>query len=1153
MKSIFLLLTGNRFVILFLFVLFITPVNNFAQDPGDTIKIQAFEYNSTSHDSTISFPDLDDVTYEKIVLKYSMHCDDDNGCGSWDYTCNTYVVDSTKVEEVENYVSRYYITNYESTIFSYKNTPVYDYYRGTQTQTNITSTTNEVAATVGDGDITISGALQTDSIAGKSQFLYLASELSSAGLSSGDINGLGLDVLSTAGDADYLKIKIKQTSQTVIYDNDDDSEDFTEVYYNNVKFEPSQVNRLQFNTPFTWDGSSNILVEFSFSNIVSDNYTGTNVEGSLTSDKFGINATNDKHLLLTNSAYVECDSYTGVMGSTNRTIEAWIKTTSSSDAEICSWGAVSSGAKWVFRLNTSGKLRAENGNGNTTGSISINDGYWHHVACVLDGDNLADISLYVDGEKDENASNGSTDIYTTEDYKVRISRGTNDRYLDAEVDQVRIWDTNVSAATLKTWMSLKVDETHPNYDNLQLCYDFNESGESVIDNSDNSRNGKIYGTEYRVDYTNGVDIFQGLALQDNRPNTTFYQGEYVTSSTETTVDRPVDKTTDYFVSTVSIESASSDSAIDDSICYSDPVEYWLPEESYYDEATDTLISTIELTADGELNLDDSLVYYTRYPFYIELVSFVTPYGNGLDLGDGKSWYFDMSDYVSLLKGDKRLKVYGTGSFTDELDLEFWFIVGTPPRDVLQFEQIWQGTSRLGRIYIEEILADTYFSSTNIDLDAEAESFKLKSSITGHDTEGEFAQNGGCITHKILINSKDTLAWDITQECSMNPIFPQGGTWVTDRQGWCPGQRTLLKEQNITEYVNAESTMSIDYTTSEPDISDGDYSYHVAHQIIAYGEANHKLDAAVADVVAPNNAALYTRVGTICANPTIIIQNTGSDTLTSLTIEYWINDALTPQTYQWTGSLEFLEKEEVEIDYVEDLWYDLASSSNKFHVEISEPNGGTDEYEYNNTFTSSFDLTDTYSDYLVLEFLTNNNPDENSYVIYDEVGDTVASNNLSEANTIYNDTLSLEDGCYKLIVEDSGDDGIDYWASTAQGEGYILLKNENSETLETFEPDFGGGFEYSFSVDYPLTYIDYVYVTSIEVYPNPVETYCNVILDDYTDVEIFVRDISGQIVDVTVDTDYSSYIELNMESLSTGIYFISIQKGDILTTRKVTKK
>ena len=78
------------------FILFLSTLLFFsanAQNIGDTITIQTFDYSSTTRDTMINFPN-NSLTYEKIIMSYNMRCKDDVvntsgsinhiGCGAWD-------------------------------------------------------------------------------------------------------------------------------------------------------------------------------------------------------------------------------------------------------------------------------------------------------------------------------------------------------------------------------------------------------------------------------------------------------------------------------------------------------------------------------------------------------------------------------------------------------------------------------------------------------------------------------------------------------------------------------------------------------------------------------------------------------------------------------------------------------------------------------------------------------------------------------------------------------------------------------------------------------------------------------------------------------------------------------------------------------------
>lgn len=1135
-------------------LLFVTGLQ--AQDVGDTLRVKVFDFNSQTRDTVIDFPTLpDDVTFEKILLKYTMRChdglvnpgDNSQGCGEWDFSCNTYLVDSTKIETVPNTITSHYITNTEDLVLNYKATPVYDYLRGVQNDVSIINTISETEVSVGGSGEQLVKAIHSQNIIGKSQYLYTASELLTAGLVAGPIQSLSLSILDQAGEADYLTINVKHTEKEEL-DGLIDFDGFTTVYEKNTVLIANQDNRFDFESPFNWDGESNILVEFHFTNLENDNTIPTVVEGEMTSGFMSATSTNEQEFTFANNSYLQAESYLGIPGSSHRTIEAWVKTTNGANGEIMAWGSIITGRKWVFRFNN-GALRAEVHGGGSNSTTLINDGEWHHVALVFDGTTVGDVKFYVDGVLDPHSATGST-LVDTRESPVRISRGLNNRYLDAEIDDIRLWDIALDQETIASWRHRKLDDSHPSYDNLQLHYDFSEQGKLIMDQSGNGRNMQLIGGELRDSHMDGATLFKDFELHQNRPMIHFYQGEYETMITEVEVDKPILKEPRHFVVERTIVSGDPNAPFDDEILEPLAYEVWSLDQTIYDENTGDIIEENTLNADGTIEITD-LEYFRRFPYYNELVSFVTPYGFFLDLGqNGETWYMDMSDYAPILNGKRRMLMTLGGQNNEEYDMEFQFIVGTPPRDVVQYDQVWQGTNRIGIARIDQILDDTKFAPYSLPLAADAESFKLKSSITGHGVQGEFGQNGGAIFHSIDINNEPIFIWDIEQECSFNPIFPQGGTWVYDRQGWCPGEQTFMNEQDFTEVAEPGSNLLIEYSTSDPSNASGDYRYHVAHQVVGYGPANFQLDASIMRITAPNNTAEYKRTGTICTNPTIVIRNTGATDLTELTINYWLNESITPQTFTWTGDLEFMEEEEVELPANSSLWFDVLEEGNVFHAEIQSPNQSNDEYSYNNTMSSAFDLPEVYDTDISIEIRTNFFASENNYQLLDEFGDVVISNSLPLASTTYTDELDLDEGCYKLVVVDAGGDGLQWWANSAQGTGFARIRASDGTLLKNFEPDFGGGFEYEFNTIFPISVEDLNFLTSIKIYPNPTTDFVTLEVDDIEETNVSIIDVLGQSYGINGLSNGNGTMNFDLTGLNAGIYFVLIEKGELLTTRKI---
>ncbi len=101
----------------------------------------------------------------------------------------------------------------------------------------------------------------------KEQFLIPASEILSAGGGAGNITSLAFDVVSPAGQALVnLEIKIGTTSSTALSNWETG---LTTVYSNSSYATVSGWNTHTFSVPFTWNGSSNIVIETCF-----DNYSG---------------------------------------------------------------------------------------------------------------------------------------------------------------------------------------------------------------------------------------------------------------------------------------------------------------------------------------------------------------------------------------------------------------------------------------------------------------------------------------------------------------------------------------------------------------------------------------------------------------------------------------------------------------------------------------------------------------------------------------------------------------------------------------------------------------------------------------------------------------------------------------------------------------
>jgi hypothetical protein len=1155
----------NRFILGLLCAFLLFANNTQAQSPGDTIIVKTFKYGSTTRDTSIQFPPSN-LTFEKIIMRYNMRCKNNlvstqtapnQGCGEWDYSCNTYIVDSAKIENELNTTPKYIISGFSGNTFNYTSLPIYDYFNFTQSQVVLNNINSETQFTVGVGTTPSPNILKADKKAGHSQILYTASELSTAGFSAGNIDGILLNVSNSGGTVNFFKVGVQHTAQTNLSASAVVLTGFTNVYNANYTF-TNGSNRVQFHTPFVWDGTSNVLIDYSFTNTTpSTPIVFNGATGSFTNALYS-----DNEYALDLSALGHVNINTSLLTSINNevTFSFWAYGTAS---------LMPAGTSILYGYATNPNERGlnihlpwnnnsiyfdcgfTNGGYDRIEKVSVpaeQGGQWHHWAFTKNATS-GTMDIYLNG-----ASWMSGTAKTKAMSFLNIILGKNaalQNNYKGKIKELQIWDKALPMATIQNWMNKPVDATHPFYSNLLAYYKMNEGTGLTINDSKNALTSP--GTNLQWKYERGNQLGQLFNETNIRPNIIFVQGSYALTTTTISVKDSVARNPNIIQEYSVTSNATVVPMTHDAVnLVATSYSYEATPIQVYNGDTGVLTGTIAVASQGSLSVTN-LNYYNRFPYYNEIMSFVTPYGKGLSMGvNGKSWYYDVSDFAPVLTGKKRFLMALGGENQEQMDIDFWFIVGTPPHNVVEFNQLWQGAARIGGSSIASINNDTRFNTLNVPIPSSAQSFKVRSTITGHGSQGEFGQNGGIITHFLNLNGgPNEFSWPITRLCGNNVIFPQGGTWIYNRQGWCPGETSLLTENDVTPYVTPGTTVSIDYNCSNPPIPSGDYRYIAAHQLISYGAPNHTNDAAIEDVLAPSNKVLYSRTNPMCSNPLIMIRNTGSNVITSMDLEYWLNNASQKETFQWAGNLAFMDTVTIALP-IGALWANgLLPSDNLFHAEIKTVNAAADDYSFNNFYHSDFTLPDILPTEFTIEFKTNNNPYENEYKLYDENGIDVSPGTiLTTANTTYADNYELS-GCYKLVVTDLGNDGISFWNNAAQGVGTVKIKNSTGGTIKTFQPDFGSGFEYSFST-MPPNFVGLKKqdaISGITVFPNPAHEKIQVNGTDLENSAIKLIDVVGREISVPLTKDKKGLI-FDTSSLKAGVYFISIKKGNETTVKKV---
>lgn len=1128
--------------ILLLAILFIA----FLGKSQDTTVVQTITFDSTGRSYMFNFPDGTE-SYRKVIMQYRMRChgglvstgaSPNLGCGEWDYSCNTMITDSSRTDSIKSTHPNYTITGFSGTTFNYTSQPTFTYYQSDQQDVAYTTVNSETEGIIGTGTNTTNNPFDLSTEQSKTQYLITATELTNSGIIAGDLTGLKLNISNLGDEVSNLKINLKSTTKIALDSNTPDLDGFSNVYYLNTTFLGTGDHQFNFYNNFTWDGTSNIIVEFVYNGDIG---TSNDVMSESISNH-GINSNeNDFSLTFSGAQNIEiANPFPNI--SEQITISFWSYGASDLPQNTSIFEGVDANGVRQANLHlpwSNGSIYWDCGNDGSgydridkAANPSEYKDQWNHWA-VTKNTTTGSMKIYLNGTLWHSGS-GKTKLIDLNEFMIGSAVNGNYRY-NGQIDEFRVWNVELSATEINDYMYKSVTAAHPSYANLMAYYKFNEGTGTVLTDEMGNHDGTI--VNYPVwTQKSGEGLFMNFTDLTERPNFKVLQGDYVTNVTTTTVMdsiiNGVNAITEYTVTGTDLVELTTFTA------------YESGDMIIYDESG-AQVGTVTVPAENTINIVD-MDYYNKYPSRYELMSFVTPYGIGLDLGDeGVMWEFDVTDYLPVLKDDKLLSVIFS-AYQEEMDIRFLFIEGTPSREVIDVQNVWRAGQSNN---YTNIMNDVRYEPRDVALDPAASMYKIRAAITGHGQEGEFIPR----THYFNVNGgSNEVEWQVWKACGLNPVFPQGGTWVYDRAGWCPGMATDIKEYEIDPATISGNTVNIDYGVTA---GSGDSRYIVSSLLVQYGDPNFTNDASIIDIINPGQKTEHLRENPACVNPVITIQNTGSSTLTSLKIEYKVSGG-TVESFNWTGSLSFLKTEQVELP-ISGHGFWAGDDSDVIIVTVSNPNGVADENADNNELRSPFVFPDWYPQNFYIHLKTNNNPGENSYVIKDVQGNIVHSKSGFDANTQYKDTLDLPTGCYTLEFTDLGENGLNWWAASAQGAGYIRLRSTtSSQSYKTFEPDFGAGFKYGFTKGAAVA-IPEEDLSNLEftLYPNPSSdrVYISLAGLNADNLTIKITDIYGKVHFINnYSTLYNMEFDgsVNVSDFSNGVYFVEVISGENRMTKKV---
>ena len=531
----------------------------------------------------------------------------------------------------------------------------------------------------------------------------------------------------------------------------------------------------------------------------------------------------------------------------------------------------------------------------------------------------------------------------------------------------------------------------------------------------------------------------------------------------------------------------------------------------------------------------------------QLAEYITPYGFGINLHDGWTWIYDVSDFVHLLKDSVEI---WEQNFQEMIDLKFMFIEGTPPRDVIDIQTIWAG-----RYYVN--VFDSLIRDTTMMLPPGTKQVKLRTTVTGHDFSNptycaEFCPN----MHSVTANGEEIARWQIIQECATNPLYPQGGTWIFDRAGWCTGTKATTNEFELTPYIKNNS-ITFDYNVEFD--SNGYYFTHI--ELVCYGDYNFEADVRAEEILAPTHNPQHGRYNPTCAEPVITVRNIGKEHLTSLVVHYTFSGGKS-YSYTWTGNIPPMQMDTITLPTPDWNSVDKSNGLATFQVQLLYPNGKIDPTPHNNTITSLFELPMvSHIRQFCVALETNHAAGETSWEITDLWKNVLYSNPDSLLpNTSYKTFLTLKDGCYKFHVKDTSDNGLRFWFNMPPHSdgtaGRINLKRLNSTGIEynffhSINPNFGKENTFYFAVNrfHDLSSNNSNADLKLNVHPLPASDFLYVETTKYntSSIQATIYDLAGKPVQTTT-IQGNSLAQISIGDLAAGSYLLVCTDGEAVLGR-----
>lgn len=541
----------------------------------------------------------------------------------------------------------------------------------------------------------------------------------------------------------------------------------------------------------------------------------------------------------------------------------------------------------------------------------------------------------------------------------------------------------------------------------------------------------------------------------------------------------------------------------------------------------------------------------KYPPHFErfeLSRYITPYGNGLSLGEkGTTWIFDLTDYLPLMHDSVRLSA---GNWQELLNMRLAYVRGTPAREPLRVTNLWNGYIR----YDDD--TPDLLPEKKIKAGSDAASAALLVRATGHGMGGNLNCAEFCPRwHRLAMNNTEIWKKVIWRgDCALNPVYPQGGTWVYSRSNWCPGAEvaTYSVELDIKALQSKQASLEYEMQPYSWDRNGSEPYYMLETQLIEYGPARWKNDVSIESILSPSTADMWARRNPVCFRPTIVIRNTGTDTLRTCEVRYGVAGG-EESYFRYKGALPFMAVDTISLDGVN--WHGSVEVP-RFYATVGTPNGQTDEYAGNNTAYSYIPAAPLLERDIVIQVRTNKNGHETSYYVTDVDGNYIVKRENLASNTLYRDTMRLAGGCYHFQLNDAGQDGLSFWANPDQGTGTVRFYTLGNKLIKNWGGDFGESISFDFMAGYTMNANGDMKAPDpkLNAFPNPVTGALHVDcinMGQGMPVSIRLANMAGkELYHVEHAANTQPYYTIDTRAFAPGLYILQVRCGAQWRTLKV---